>query len=56
MPFEASATRYVTSFPGGVVGEPDGRGERPRGGALLGDATGGATPPGADVPPLPKLP
>jgi hypothetical protein len=24
--------------------------------ALLGDATGGFTPPGADVPPLPKPP
>lgn len=56
MPLAASATGYVTSVPGGVVGEPEGLGVGVVGAARLGDATGGLTPPGADVPPLPKPP
>lgn len=43
-------------MPGGVVGDPEGLGVGVFGPTLFGDATGGATPPGADVPPLPKPP
>lgn len=55
MPLAASASAYVTWVPGGVVGDPEGLGDV-AGAAMLGEATGGLIPPGADVPPLPKPP
>jgi hypothetical protein len=59
-PCAASLTAYVTVLPGGIVGVVDACGETPIafGMELAGICalTGGATPPGADVPPLPKLP
>jgi len=50
-------TGYVTSSPDGVVAAPEAFGDGVSGNALgPGEATGGLTPPGADVPPLPKPP